>query len=76
TDGEQINVGGKPGEGPDRTIGKGQGPTLSGATRVPLQQALPRYRSEATRALDILDIPPSLRALVRAYFESLAQEDP
>ena len=56
-------------------MGKGQGPTLAGGTFVPLSDALPRYRAEATRALDTLDIPPSLRALIRAYFDALAEDE-
>jgi hypothetical protein len=73
-DGEQLNLGGSQGQGRDRTIGKGQGPTAAGGTRIPLSQALPRYSAQATRALEGLNIPPSLRALVRAYFDSLATE--
>ncbi|MGH9021838.1 MAG: hypothetical protein ACRDV9_01840, partial [Acidimicrobiia bacterium] len=70
--GDQVGLGGIAGAGPDRVVGRGQGPTRSGAVRVPLERALPRYRTEATRALQALDIPPSMRALVRAYFESLS----
>jgi hypothetical protein len=72
--GEQINLGGRPGQGPTTIAGKGQGPTQTGGLRVPLDRALPRYRAEATRALDSLNLPPSLRALVRAYFDSLGAE--
>jgi hypothetical protein len=39
---------------------------------VPLSSVLPRYDAEATRALDRLAVPPSLRAQVRAYFDRLA----
>jgi hypothetical protein len=74
TDGEQIQLGGRPGQGPTFNAGKGQGPSRATGARVPLERALPRYRAEATRALDSLDLPPSLRALVRAYFDSLGQE--
>lgn len=72
--GDQVGLGGIAGTGPDRVVGRGQGPTRGGAVRVPLERALPRYRAEATRALQALDIPPSMRALVRAYFESLAAQ--
>jgi len=49
------------------------GPTGRGTTQVPLSQALPSYRQEATRALDSLEISPSVRSLVRTYFDSLGQ---
>ncbi|MGH9183472.1 MAG: hypothetical protein ACRDZ9_06650, partial [Acidimicrobiales bacterium] len=72
--GDQLIVGGRPNAGGrSETVGRGDGPTRAGATRVPLADALPRYDAEATRALDRLAISPSLRALVRLYFDSLAQ---
>lgn len=73
-DGEQINLGGRPGQGPTTAAGRGQGLNRVTGAQVPLERALPRYRSEATRALDSLNLPPSLRALVRAYFDSLGAE--
>ena len=33
---------------------------------------LPRYLEMASRALDRAEIPPSLRAFIRAYFDRLA----
>ena len=65
---------GQPGQGPTTVAGKGQGPTQAGGLRVPLDEALPRYRAEATRALDTLNLPPALRALIRAYFDALGEE--
>ena len=73
-DGEQINLGGRPGQGPTTAAGRGQGLHRASGARVPLERALPYYRAEATRALDSLNLPPSLRALVRAYFDSLGAE--
>jgi hypothetical protein len=73
-DGEQINLGGRPGQGPTTAAGRGQGQHRASGAQVPLERALPYYRAEATRALDSLNLPPSLRALVRAYFDSLGAE--
>ncbi|HET9442902.1 MAG TPA: hypothetical protein VFO65_06235 [Acidimicrobiales bacterium] len=74
TDGEQLQAGGRRGEGPSQTVGRADGPTGTGSTRVPVRDVLPQYRAEASRALDHLDIPPSARGLVRAYFDSLAED--
>ena len=71
TDGEQLQAGTRPGEGRTETVGRGQGQTRVGPAVVPLAEVLPRYDAEATDALDRLAIPPSQRALVRAYFGSL-----
>jgi hypothetical protein len=70
--GEQLQAGGRPGEGRTDTVGKGSGATKAGPALVPLADVLPRYEAEATRALDRLAIPPSQRDLVRAYFDGLA----
>lgn len=61
--------------------GSGQGQTLhtqtglpaapAGASRVPYGAALPRYRKGAEAALDQEQVPPSQRAVVRDYFNSL-----
>jgi len=55
-------------------VGKADGPTTRNAAQVPVADVLPRYQAEATRALGQLDIPPSQRALVQAYFDALASE--
>ena len=73
--GEQLNATGKLGQGPSTQIGKSQGPVTQGRVGVPLTSVLGRYEAEATRALDGLDLPPSVRALVRAYFDSLNSDD-
>ena len=72
--GEQINLGGQPGQGPTTAAGRGQGLHRASGAQVPLERALPHYRAEVTRALDTLNLAPSLRALVRAYFDSLGAE--
>ena len=71
SDGQQLNATGKLGQGPSTQIGKTDGPVTQGRAGVPLTSVLARYQAEATRALDGLDLPPSVRALVRAYFDSL-----
>ncbi|CAB4585680.1 unannotated protein [freshwater metagenome] len=38
---------------------------------MPLAEQLPGYTARATEALDATAVPPSLRALVLAYFDSL-----
>ncbi len=49
----------------------GQPPASAGPSRVPYSQALPRYRKRAEAALDQEQVPPSQRAVVRDYFNSL-----
>jgi hypothetical protein len=73
-----------PGQGPDVAVegqgpqdgsgeieGREEGPTGRGYAHVPLNRAYPYYRERASEALDTLDIPPSMRSLVRAYFDAL-----
>ncbi|MGH9285485.1 MAG: hypothetical protein ACRD0M_07400 [Acidimicrobiales bacterium] len=74
TAGAQLNAGGAGNEGPSETVGRTDGPSRAGAALVPVASVLPRYAAEATRALETLSLPPSLRALVRAYFDGLAQQ--
>jgi hypothetical protein len=73
SDGNPLRANGRSGPGRTQTVGKGNGATNRGAEVVPLSDALAHYRSEATAALDRLDIPPSLRTLVRQYFDSLEE---
>src|SRR4029453_12473515 len=61
--GQQLNATGQLGEGPSTNIGKTQGPVTQGQVSVPLASVLGRYESEATRALDGLDLPPSVRSV-------------
>ena len=73
TNGETLDVGGNPGQGSSTEVGKTTGPNSQGESRVQVSGALPSYEREATRAMDQANIPPSMRAVVRAYFERLAQ---
>jgi len=60
--------------GPGEVQGKVAGANQAGGVVTPLAEALPRYAAQATDALDTLSIPPSLRDLVRAYFDQLAEK--
>jgi hypothetical protein len=71
--GEQVVVPGQSGAGPSETVGRGNAPTRVGSSRVPLRNALPAYRVEASRALNRLELSPSVRSLVRAYFDSFEE---
>ncbi len=68
--GEEGTVG-NGGVGDTETVGKGDGPTQAGSQRVPLADALTTYQNQATSALDAAEVPPSVRALVVAYFDAL-----
>ncbi len=72
--GQSISLGtpgrdGQPGKTLPRQSGRPAVP--GGASRVPYSQALPRYRKSAESALDQEQVPPSQRAIVRDYFNSL-----
>ena len=71
TDGDQLIAEGDAADGRNETVGKGDGATRRGGRIVPLADAFPTYDAEATTALDRLQVPPSVRALVRAYFDGL-----
>ena len=73
-DGEEVVVPGQIGAGPSEVTGRHQGLTTRGTARVSARNAIPLYRSQAVRALDRLNLSPSTRALVRAYFDTLAAE--
>ena len=73
TDGERIVVPGQSGEGPSETTGRANGATRTGAARVTVREALPSYRVEAGRALSRLQLSPSVRSVVRSYFDSLGE---
>jgi hypothetical protein len=71
--GPELSTGGPVGAGPQGgTVGQGAGPNAAGPATTPLSDALGRYEPQATAALDRLDLPPSVRDLVRAYFDNLA----
>jgi hypothetical protein len=68
---DQVQVSGT-GEGEGRTVGRADGPTQDGVRRTPVADVLPAYTAQATEALDRAAVPPSVRDLVRAYFDALA----
>jgi hypothetical protein len=70
--GDEIAVGGGTGAGDGRTVGVEDGQTAGGAARVPVADVIDRYAEQATTAVDRPGVPPSVRDLVRAYFEQLA----
>ena len=75
--GDQIDAGGSSsGDDPGETVGEGDTGSGRGAAHVPYGEVLAEYEARATRALDRADVPPSLRALVRAYFDRLAGRTP
>jgi hypothetical protein len=70
--GDIFDAGGvNSGQDPGTTSGRGNGASGSGGTRVPVADALPAARDAAGRALERASVPPSLQALVRAYFDNL-----
>ena len=71
---------GPPAPGQGQTVparpGHGLPAAPAGGSRVPYQQALPRYRQGHEAALDKQNVPPSYRAAVRDYFNSLPKSPP
>jgi hypothetical protein len=59
--------------GESETVGKANAPSTKTNGAVPLSSALPKYSERATAAVDQMQIPPSVRALVKAYFERMAE---
>ena len=74
TNGDQLLGDPLANDGPGEVQGKVAGANQAGGVVTPLAEALPRYAAQATEALDTLSIPPSLRDLVRAYFDQLAEK--
>jgi hypothetical protein len=73
TEGDELNTDGTPsGNDPGETVGRGNTASSAGGTFVPLGEVLAGYQARATAALDRTDIPPSVRVLVRAYFDRLS----
>ena len=59
-------------DGESETVGLGEGATSSGGSQVPVRDVLPNFAAEAIAAADDPAVPPSTRALVQRYFDSLA----
>jgi hypothetical protein len=72
---DQVQVTGT-GDGESRTVGQADGPTQAGTRRTPVADLLPQYEAQATEALDRAAVAPSVRDLVRAYFDALAGRTP
>lgn len=68
----QVDIEGGAGEGD--VIGEAEGPTARGESVVPYAQVLPEYLNQAADALGELQLPPSMRGIVQAYFDLLASE--
>lgn len=62
------------GSGDGALVGRGDAPTERGQTLVPYTQVLPDYLVSAAAALEQLDVPPSMREIIRTYFDRLAQD--
>jgi hypothetical protein len=72
-EGDELDLDPNATDGDDETVGRTDGQTSRGEAYVPLSRALPRFVEQATRALDRAQVPPSLRAFVRAYFDRLGE---
>lgn len=68
----QVGIDGGSGEG--SIVGRGEAPTQRGESVVPYAQVLPEYLNDAADALSTLQLPPSMRGIVQAYFDHLAAE--
>jgi hypothetical protein len=71
TGGETGSVGGGTGSGQGGTIGTTDGQTNSGSANVPVSRVIDDYTRQATDAMNNPAVPPSIRALVLAYFNQL-----
>jgi hypothetical protein len=70
---DEVNADPNRSAGESETVGKGNTQSSKSNGTVPLSQALPKYQQRATAAVDQMQIPPSLRALVKAYFQRVAE---
>lgn len=68
----QVNIQGGAADGD--LVGRGDGPTERGQSIVPYAQVLPEYLNQAADALGALRLPPSMKGIVQAYFDQLANE--
>lgn len=71
---ELLQVGIEGGSPDGDIVGRADGPTARGDSVVPYAQVLPEYLNQAADALGQLELPPSMRSIVQAYFELLAAE--
>jgi hypothetical protein len=71
-EGDQLVADGSGSGQPGETVGRDSGPTGRGGSRVPLSELPQSYRDAMVAALERSDLPPTLRDVIRAYFESTA----
>ena len=71
---DELQVGIDGGSGQGSIIGRADAPTQAGQALVPYTQNLPTYLADAADALARMQLPPSLRDIVRDYFDLLATE--
>ncbi len=68
----QVGLDGGQGDGP--ILGTADAPTELGEALVPFTQVLPTYLTDAADALERLELSPSMRSIVRTYFDLLAEQ--
>lgn len=56
----------------ENTGGKGSGPSSTGQVLIPYRYTYPEWSARASRSVEVLPIPASMRSFVRSYFNSLA----
>ena len=74
TPGEQIQLGGRPGQGPTFSAGKGQGPSQGHRGPGPARAGPPPLPGRGHPGARLARPPTVAPGLVRAYFDSLGEE--
>jgi hypothetical protein len=69
--GPTLNAAGPQNNGPSTITGASPGANVATNPVQPLANVLPQYQSQATQALDTLNLPSSQRSLVESYFQGL-----
>ncbi len=71
-EGDPLELGGSlTGEGQSETVGRGEGLTTTGQSRIPVSDVVGDYSQRASEALDRNRLSPSQQELVRNYFDQL-----
>ncbi len=70
--GDPLGLGGSPTGTPGEVVGRGDGPTSAGPSRVAVQDIIDDYARRATDASQQQQLPPSQQELVGDYFDLLA----
>lgn len=72
---ESLQAEGEILDGRRETTGStGSGPTFNGQILIPYRYTYPEWSAQASRTVEVLPVPASLRSFVRAYFSSLAPD--